>query len=126
MVQFDTISKRLIQTYPDDFVRFALGRDNVDVVALLDTEHRTVQTRRADSRLRVRINGQEALMHTEFQTADSTDPPMPFRMASYIGRLVEEYRLPVYAHVIYLRPNAGRRDPGQYTQAGAGRSRLIF
>ena len=31
MAEYDTISKHLIQTYPDDFVRFTLQRDDVAV-----------------------------------------------------------------------------------------------
>lgn len=58
---------------------------------------------------------QPPAVHYEFQTADST-PPMPQRMASYIGRLIGQYGLPVYAHVIYLRPDAGKNDPGSYIQ----------
>ncbi len=41
---------------------------------------------------------------------------MPFRMAGYIGRAIEAYRLPIYSNVIYLRPDAGKNDPGRYTQ----------
>ena len=37
-------------------------------------------------------------------------------MAGYIVRTVETYRLPVYSSVIYLRPDAGRNDPGHYVQ----------
>ena len=31
-------------------------------------------------------------------------------MAGYLGRVLEQYGLPVYSHVIYLRPDAGRHD----------------
>ena len=37
-------------------------------------------------------------------------------MASYIGRSIEQHDRPVYAHVLYLRPNTGQRDPGYYLQ----------
>ena len=37
-------------------------------------------------------------------------------MAGYIGRTIEQHGLPVYAHVLYLRPDAGQRDPGYYVQ----------
>ena len=37
-------------------------------------------------------------------------------MAGYIVRTVETHRLPVYSSVIYLRPDAGRNDPGHYVQ----------
>ena len=125
MADIDTISKYLIQRYPDDFVRFSLSRDDIEVLAVLDTEQPTIKARRTDSLLRVRIGDTECLVHTEFQTTDRTEPPMPRRMAGYIGRLVEQYGLPVYAIVIYLRPDAGRRDPGHYFQESPGHRILI-
>ena len=67
-----------------------------------------------ESLIKVRIDGEEAVVHTEFQT--TTDPTMPIRMAGYIVRAIEMYGLPVYSTVIYLRPNAGRNDPGHYIQ----------
>ena len=112
MAEFDTVVKRLIQTYPADFARFALQRDDVQHVEVLDTEQPNL--RRADSLLRVQIGDQEVLVHHEFQTTD--DPDMPRRMASYIGHIIGQYDKPVHAHVLYLRPNAGRRDPGYYFQ----------
>ena len=36
----------------------------------------------------------------------------PRRMAGYIGRAIEQHGVPVFSSVIYLRPDAGRRDPG--------------
>ena len=42
------------------------------------------------------------------------------RMAGYMGRMLEQYGLPVYSHVIYLRPNAGRHDRGEYVQDRPG------
>ena len=116
MAEYDIISKHLIRAYSKDIVRFVLGRADVEVDGILETELPTVETRRIDSLLRVRIDGEEALVHIEFQTTDSTGKPMPIRMASYIIRLIELYGLPVYSFVIYLRPSAGRRDEGYYTQ----------
>ena len=116
MAEFDTISKHLIQKYPDDFAGFTLGREDVEVLAVIDTEQYTVEARQTDSLIRVRMDGEEALVHNEFQTTDSTNPPMPRRMAGYIGRAIEHHGLPIYSNVIYLRPNAGRRDPGYYVQ----------
>ena len=117
MAEFDTIAKHLIHTYPADFARFALQRDDIEVVEVLDTEQPTV--RRTDSLLRVRVGGEEALVHHEFQTTDSK-PPMPRRMASYIGHGIGQYGLPIYSSVIYLRPDAGRNDPGHYLQERHG------
>ena len=112
MAEFDTVVKHLIQTYPADFARFALQRDDVQHVEVLDTEQPNL--RRADSLLCVQIGDQEVLVHHEFQTTD--DPDMPRRMASYIGHIIGQYDKPVHAHVLYLRPTAGRRDPGYYLQ----------
>jgi predicted transposase YdaD len=41
-------------------------------------------------------------------------------MAGYIGRAIESEGLPIYSNVIYLRPDAGRTDPGQYVQDRMG------
>ncbi len=119
MAEFDTISKHLIHTYPHDFARFALQHDDLEVLGVIDTEQPTVEAHRTDSLIRVRIGDEEALVHHEFQTTEST-PPMPRRMAGYIGRGIEQHGLPIYSSVIYLRPDAGRTDPGHYTQERHG------
>ena len=119
MAEFDTISKHLIHTYPHDFARFALQQDDLEVLDVLDTEQPTIEAHRTDSLIRVRISDEEALMHHEFQTTDST-PPMPKRMAGYIGWCIQQYGLPIYSTVIYLRPDAGRTDPGYYLQERHG------
>ena len=119
MAEFDTIAKHLIHTYPHDFARFALHQDDVEVLGVVDTEQPTVEAHRTDSLIRVRIGDEEALVHHEFQTTDSK-PPMPRRMAGYIGRGIEQHGLPIYSSVIYLRPDAGRTDPGHYLQERHG------
>ena len=124
MAEFDTIAKHLIHTYPHDFARFALQQDDVEVIEVIDTEQPTVEAHRTDSLIRVQIDGEEALVHHEFQTTDST-PPMPQRMASYIGRAIGQHRLPIYSNVIYLRPDAGRSDPGHYLQERHGYRVLV-
>ena len=101
MADFDIVSKYLMQHYPDDFARFALGRDDVEGAEVIDPEQLTVEARQTDSLLRVQLDGEEVLVHTEFQTMDSTQPPMARRMVGYIGRAVEQYGLPVVSSVIY-------------------------
>ena len=124
MAEFDTVSKQLIQTYPHDFVRFALQRDDIQGVKVLDTEQPTI--RRTDSLLHVSLaDGEKVLVHHEFQTTDSTDPPMPQRMAAYIGYYIGQYGLPIHSTVIYLRPDAGRHDPGYYVQERPGYRVLV-
>jgi predicted transposase YdaD len=116
MAEFDIVCKQLIQTYPLDFVRFTLEAEDVEVLEVIETEQPTVESRRTDSFIRVRIQGREVLFHNEFQTADSTQTPMPRRMAGYIGRGLESQPLPILSNVIYLRPDAGATDPGHYIQ----------
>ena len=118
MAEYDSVSKDLIQTYPKDFIRLTFGQDDVKVLDILDTEQNTVDTRHTDSLIRVHIAGKEALIHHEFQTTD--DPSMPLRMAGYIIRAIERHNLPIYSSVIYLRRNAGQRDPGHFIQEISG------
>ena len=125
MAEFDIVSKYLVQHYPDDFARFALGRDDIERVEVIDPEQLTVQARQTDSLLRVQLSNEAVLVHTEFQAADSTQPPMARRMVGYIGRTVEQYGRPVVSIVIYLRPAAGRRDPGYYLQDRPGHRILV-
>ena len=84
----------------------------------------TVKAHRTASLIRVRIGDEKALVHHEFQTTDST-PPMPQRMAGYIGRSIEQHGRPIYSNVIYLRPDAGRTDPGHYLQERHGYRVLV-
>ena len=72
MADFDIVSKYLMNHYPDDFAHFALGRDDVEGAEVIDPEQLTVEARQTDSLLRVRWGGEEVLVHTEFQTTDST------------------------------------------------------
>ena len=124
MAEFDTVAKHLIHTYPHDFARFALQHDDVEVLDVIDTEQPTVEAHRTDSLIRVRVGDEEALVHHEFQTTDSK-PPMPQRMVGYIGRGIEQYGLPIYSNAIYLRPDAGRTDPGYYLQERHGYHVLV-
>ena len=124
MAEFDTVTKHLIHTYPADFARFAFPQDDVQVLGVVDTEQHTVKTHRTDSLIRVRVGGKKALIHHEFQTTDSKTP-MPLRMARYIGYCIGQYEVPIYSTVIYLRPDAGRNDPGYYVQEQHGYQILI-
>ena len=120
MAEFDSVSKSLISTYPNGFLEFLLGHSEVQMLDLLNPEQPIVETQVMDSLLRVQLAEQEVLVHCEFQTTDSTGVPMPRRMASYMGYCFAEYGLPLLSHVIYLRPDAGRHDPGEYVQEVVG------
>lgn len=89
---------------------------DITVLEIVTPEQPTVEMHQADALIKVLHNGKEVLVHFEFQTNDSYDPEMPLRMAGYIIRTIETYQLPVYSNVIYLRPDAGRNDPGKFEQ----------
>ena len=114
--QYDTVSKVLIHQNPEDWLRFSLGIPEAEVIEVLETEQPTVKSNRADSFIHANILGKEAIVHLEIQTHDSTEVQMPYRMAGYAGRAIEFFQLPIYSHVIYLHPRAGRTDPGEYVQ----------
>ena len=122
MAIFDTVTKEQAQTHPMDFVNLFLefDQDDATFVEIITPEQPTVEIHQADIVIKVTLNGKEVLIHFEFQTTDSYDPEMSLRMAGYIIRLIETYRLPVYSSVIYLRPEAGSRDTGFYEQDIAG------
>ena len=114
--QFDTVSKVVVRGNLKDWAAFGLGTSNVVVIGAFETEQSIVRSNRADSFIHVKVNGKEVVVHLEMQTHDSRETPMPYRMAGYAGRAIESFQLPVYSHVIYLHPRAGRNDPGEYFQ----------
>ena len=118
MASFDTASKKQIETNPQDFVDlcFKFGLTNITVLEVVTPEQPTVEMHQADTLIKALHDDREVLVHFEFQTTDSYDPEMPLRMAGYIIRAIEVYRLPVYSNVIYLRPDAGNNDPGKFEQ----------
>ena len=127
MANFDTITKRQAQLYPMDFVNlcFKFKQQDVEFIEIIAPDQPTVEMHQADMLIKVRLNDEDVLVHFEFQTGDSYNPEMSLRMAGYIVRAVEIYRLPVYSSVIYLRPEAGRRDPGYYFQDVGGHQIFI-
>ncbi len=118
MASFDTASKKQVETNPQDFVHlcFRFGLKNITVLEVITPEQPTVEMHQADILIKALHDGREVLVHFEFQTTDSYDPEMSLRMAGYIIRTIEVHRLPVYSNVIYLRPDAGRNDPGKFEQ----------
>ena len=130
MVSFDSASKRVIQLHPRDFVAFAFNLrgirpDEFSDVELITPELPAVDMRQADVLIKVNLRGTDVLVHFEIQTTDSFDPPMALRMAGYIIRLIEKYRMDVYSHVIYLRPDAGVQDVGFFAQEIVGHQVLL-
>ena len=127
MANFDTASKKIAEISPKDFIYLCFEFQTIDItdVELVQPEQTTVDMRQADIVMKAEINGKQVIVHFEFQTTDSSETDMPLRMAGYIVRLIETYGLDVYSNVIYLRPDAGRSDPGQFVQEIAGHEVLM-
>ena len=114
MAQYDEIVKYLMDTFSYQFATLAFETSDVEVLEKLDTEQQTLKVHRNDMTFKVRHHGEEALLHVEVQTDDSRDKPMPLRILAYASALILRYELPVYSMGLYLRPTAGRTDPGAY------------
>ena len=116
--RYDTVAKNVIQSAPNDLIRFGLGTPDAEVIRVLETEQPTVNWYRADSFIHAKVRGEEVVVHFELQTHDSTEIPMPRRVAGYVGLGIRTFGMPIYSHVIYFHPNAGLNDPGEYVQNG--------
>ena len=114
--RYDIVTKDTLRKFPEDILRTVLERADFEFLDFLDGEFTIVEVRRADSLIKTRLGDQVVLVHIEFQVGDSTNPDMVRRNVGYLGRCYERYGLPILSHVIYLRPNAGRNDPGGYRQ----------
>ncbi len=63
------------------------------------------------------MDGREVLLHIEFQGPRSREP-MPWRMLTYMPRLVRTYRRPLCSVVLYVGRGAGVRDSGSHQVEG--------
>ena len=114
--RYDVVTKDALRKFPDDILRTVLERPDFQFEEFLDSEFATVDVRRMDNLVKARLDDDEVLVHIEFQVGDSTPLDMARRNVGYLGRCYEKYGLPILSHVIYLRPDAGRNDPGGYRQ----------
>lgn len=123
--QFDIVAKDVIYTFPEDVLRFIMNRTDIEFLEHVESEFVTVEKREMDSLIKVLLNREPVLVHCEFQAGDSTHLNMVRRNVGYLGRCYEKYGLPILSHVIYLRPNTGRNDPGGYRQNIAGYNFIV-
>jgi predicted transposase YdaD len=112
MTGTDSPLKHLVDTYSLDFANWLLD-DEVRAVHPLSVElpaERTI----ADQVFQVRLrDDHEVVLHIEFQGRRS-HRAIRWRMLDYIGRLAEQYNLPVCSVVMYVGRGAGQGDDGQY------------
>ena len=114
--QFDIVAKDVIYTFPEDVLRFIMNRADIQFLEHVESEFATVEKREMDSLIKILLNHEPILVHCEFQAGDSSHLNMVRRNVGYLGRCYEKYGLPIFSHVIYLSPSAGRNDPGGYRQ----------
>lgn len=99
---YDNICKLLAEQAPGSFASWLLGRPLTEV-DVLRTEL-SIEPIRADSVSF--LTTREAILHIEFQTEYTSDPPLPLRMLDYFVRLHRLYRRPVAQVVILLKAPA--------------------
>ena len=114
--RYDIVTKDALHQFPEDILRAVLGHGNFQFLGFEESELTRVEVRRTDSLIKVRLGDTPVLVHIEFQVSDSAPINMVRRNVGYLGRCYERYGLPILSHVIYLRPNVGRNDPGGYRQ----------
>lgn len=102
---YDLTMKCISPEFPEDLATLIFGR-RLDLKPLPEslptTEHRP------DFLARVTTPAREFVIHIEFQTR--YDPKMPIRMVSYHGRILYQYKLPVYPVVVYLSSKDSEKD----------------
>ncbi len=126
MSAYDKIFKHIAGEFPQDIAVLALKTSEVEVTDRLNTEHITIKTHQSDMIYQVRLPDEEAILHIEAQTDDSTYKPMHLRMLAYSSVLYLEYEKNVYSTVLYFRPPAGRNDPGFYAYGNEDRGGGVF
>jgi predicted transposase/invertase (TIGR01784 family) len=99
-MSFDNLCKLLAEKYPLRFATWVLGEVPASV-EVLKTEL-SIEPIRADSVTFLQTEGR--ILHLEFQTTWTSDPPMPLRLLDYWVRLHRLYRLPVSQTVVVLLP----------------------
>jgi predicted transposase YdaD len=95
---YDDTMKRLVRENPQAFVTWLLK--GATYQSSLSLELKT-STREPDFLLAAVRNGQEVLLHVEFQKQGDTD--MAARLLEYNVMVKREHRRPVLSYVIYLR-----------------------
>jgi predicted transposase/invertase (TIGR01784 family) len=96
---YDNICKYLAEQYPTEFARWLLSDSATDIQVL--RSELNVEPIRADSLTLLQTSNQ--ILHLEFQTQPTSNPPLPFRMLDYWVRLKRQYWCHVEQVVIFLK-----------------------
>ena len=126
MPYYDEIFKHVTGKFPYHLARLALKTPELEVGERLNTEHPTIRMHHSDMTFHIRLPDEEAILHIEAQTDDSTHKPMPLRMLAYSSLLALEHEKNVYSTVLYFRPPAGQSDTGLYRYGNVQRGGVQF
>ncbi len=90
--------KRLVRANPQDFVSWLLARAQFKDMLSVELKNRTIES---DLLLLVDLDGEEVLLHLEFQSTNDGD--MPLRLLEYNVLTTRQHTRRVYSCVLYLR-----------------------
>jgi hypothetical protein len=96
---FDDTLKKLVHANKEDFVRFVMPDQDVEVVDTLETEFK--RTIIADAMIHIKVGEEPAALHFEFQARNEEDVPMRVLEYQYQGR--RKHKLPIFSFVFYLQ-----------------------
>lgn len=96
---YDNLCKRLAEESPATFARWLLGT-NPGTIQVLKTEL-SLEPISADAITFLETS--EQILHLEFQTQPTSEPPLPLRMLDYWVRLYRKYRRPIQQFIIFLQ-----------------------
>jgi predicted transposase/invertase (TIGR01784 family) len=96
---YDNLCKRLAEESPATFAQWLLGT-NPGTIQVLKTEL-SLEPISADAITFLQTS--EQILHLEFQTQPTSEPPLPLRMLDYWVRLYRKYRRPIQQFIIFLQ-----------------------
>ncbi|WP_341531813.1 Rpn family recombination-promoting nuclease/putative transposase (plasmid) [Nostoc sp. UHCC 0302] len=98
-MSYDNTAKYLAELYPAEFAKWLLIPEPQEVT-VLKTEL-SLEPIRADFVTFLQTTNR--ILHVEFQTLATSNPPIPLRILDYYVRLTRQYRKPVTQVVIFLQ-----------------------
>ncbi|MBE8987770.1 DUF4351 domain-containing protein [Nostoc sp. LEGE 12450] len=98
-MSYDNTAKYLAELYPAEFAKWLLTT-TLQEVTVLKTEL-SIEPIRADSVTFLQTANR--ILHIEFQTLATSNPPIPLRILDYYVRLKRQYRKPITQVVIFLQ-----------------------
>ena len=91
MPYYDEVFKHVTGEFPHALAALALKTPEVEVGKRMATEHTTVRMHHSDMTFHIGLPDEDAILHIEAQTDDSTHKPMPLRMLAYSSFLSLEH-----------------------------------